>query len=105
MFWIDGDVYYGSNPFEQTDLYGGILIDFDWCHGYLVVVEDVKPTCEQAGILWLGCSDGCGIGTGLAYSAPLGHDYVATGEFYFGGADEAQGEWYQCTKCGGLEIR
>jgi len=55
---------------------GQIIIFEDWCDGILGVVETKDPTCQEHGILWLGCTAKCGIGVGIEFGDLCDHDIV-----------------------------
>ncbi|MCL1849314.1 MAG: hypothetical protein FWF83_06565, partial [Clostridiales bacterium] len=97
--------FFREGGFEVVELGVGLgkLIYFnEYCHGRLVIVETVEPSCERAGVIWLGCSDNCGIGTGIEFGEILEHDFrpVAIAPGYGDGM-----VWYGCANgCGGSYV-
>jgi len=86
-------------PFEVIDLGegNGMLIAFThYCKGTLEVVGTAAATCDRAGIVWLACTKGCGIGTGITIGEPL----VCPGIQPVGLGAEYGMVWYACPNAG-----
>ncbi|MCL2742937.1 MAG: hypothetical protein FWE67_03705, partial [Planctomycetaceae bacterium] len=70
ILWGAGDIFYSSVDHDFITVEGmpGFIAKFhDWCHGTL----EVRNNCGWLDILWLGCSDNCGIGTGIQLAEPV----------------------------------
>ncbi|MCL1848976.1 MAG: prealbumin-like fold domain-containing protein, partial [Clostridiales bacterium] len=106
VLWVpDGYVPYFSVGYEVIDLGEGkgMLISFtDSCDGILEIRGTRQPSCEAVGIIWLGCSENCGIGTGIEFGEILEHDFqpVAIAPGYGDGM-----VWFTCPNgCGGSYV-
>ena len=103
VMWGAGDDFYFSLDYDLEKCGGGNIIKFgDYCDGTLEVVGNRAPSCEACGILWLGCSENCGIGTGIEYGEKLEHDInkpIALAPGYGDGF-----VWFICSNCGAAKV-
>jgi len=73
----------------------------DFCGGWLVAYY-IPATCEKPAMIAFGCSEGCGVGTGVEEDPALGHDvdYINPVVVYYVDGQPAPGTIvYGCTRC------